>query len=41
MEIHRIFGSIIAQRLADFDDEFKSLPDLLTSATIEMYSQCS
>jgi dynein heavy chain len=28
---------MISQRLADFDDEFKSLPDALTSATIEMY----
>ncbi len=36
-EIRRIFGSMISQRLADFDDEFKSLPDALTSATIEMY----
>jgi dynein heavy chain len=36
-EIRRIFGSMISQRLADFDDEFKTLPDALTSATIEMY----
>ncbi|CAF1063283.1 unnamed protein product [Rotaria sordida] len=36
-EIRRIFGSMISQRLADFDDDFKSLPDALTSATIEMY----
>ena len=28
---------MISQRLADFDDEFKNLPDALTSATIEMY----
>ncbi|CAF0814718.1 unnamed protein product [Didymodactylos carnosus] len=36
-EIRRIFGSMISQRLADFDDEFKNLPDALTSATIEIY----
>ena len=28
---------MISQRLADFDDEFKLLPDVLTTATIEMY----
>jgi hypothetical protein len=28
---------MISQRLADFDDEFKSLFDALTSAMIEMY----
>ncbi len=36
-EIRRIFGTMISQRLAEFDDEFKSLPDALTSATIQMY----
>lgn len=28
---------MISQRLEDYDDEFKHLPDQLTSATIEMY----
>ncbi|CAF1579491.1 unnamed protein product, partial [Adineta steineri] len=36
-EIRRIFGTMISQRLADFEDEFKNLPDQLTTATIEMY----
>jgi dynein heavy chain, axonemal len=28
---------MISERLAEFDDEFKHLPDILTTATIEMY----
>ncbi|CAF0978027.1 unnamed protein product [Adineta ricciae] len=36
-EIRRIFGTMISQRLQDYDDEFKNLPDQLTTATIEMY----
>lgn len=36
-EVRRIFGSMINQKLQEFDDEFKSLGDSMTSATIEMY----
>jgi dynein heavy chain, axonemal len=36
-EIKRIFGSMISQKLQDFEDEFKSLGEAMTSATIEMY----
>ena len=36
-EIRRIFGSMINQKLAEFDDEFKSVGDPMISATIELY----
>jgi dynein heavy chain len=36
-EIRRIFGSMINQKLQEFDDEFKALGDSMTTATIEMY----
>jgi len=36
-EINRIFGSMINQKLAEFDDEFKSLGDLMTKATVQVY----
>jgi dynein heavy chain len=36
-EVNRIFGSMINQKLQDFDDEFKSLGDLMTKATVQMY----
>ncbi len=36
-EINRIFGSMINQKLAEFDDEFKSLGDMMTKATIQVY----
>ena len=36
-EITRIFGSMINQKLQDFDDEFKALGDLMTKATIQVY----
>ena len=36
-EINRIFGSMINQKLADFEDEFKSLGDLMTKATVQVY----
>lgn len=36
-EIVRIFGSMITQKLAEFDDEFRSLGDTMTKATIQMY----
>lgn len=36
-EINRIFGSMINQKLAEFDDEFKPLGDMMTKATIQVY----
>ena len=36
-EVMRIFGSMIGQKLADFDDEFRSIGELMTKATIQMY----
>jgi dynein heavy chain len=36
-EINRIFGSMISQKLLEFDDEFKPLGDLMTKATLQMY----
>lgn len=36
-EISRIFGSMINQKLLDFEDEFKSLGDLMTKATFKVY----
>ncbi len=36
-EINRIFGSMINQKLQEFDDEFKSLGDVMTKATLQVY----
>jgi dynein heavy chain len=36
-QIDRIFGTLINQKLQDFDEELKPLGDLMTQATIEMY----
>ena len=36
-EINRIFGSMINQKLQEFDDEFKTLGDLMTRATLQIY----
>lgn len=36
-EIVRIFGSMISQKLSEFDDEFRTLGDTMTKATIQMY----
>ena len=36
-EVSRIFGSMINQKLQEFDDEFKSLGDLMTKATVQVY----
>jgi dynein heavy chain len=36
-EINRIFGSMINQKLQEFDDEFKSLGDIMTKATLQVY----
>ena len=35
----RIFGSMINQKLADFEEEVKPIGDIMTNATIEMYQQ--
>ncbi|KAI9101992.1 dynein heavy chain and region D6 of dynein motor-domain-containing protein [Phlyctochytrium arcticum] len=37
VSIKRIFGSIIAQKLQDFEEEVKPLGDIITQATIEIY----
>ncbi|XP_021360073.1 dynein heavy chain 2, axonemal-like isoform X4 [Mizuhopecten yessoensis] len=36
-QIKRIFGSMINQKLQDFEEEVKPIGDVLTQATIEMY----
>ncbi|VEL09776.1 unnamed protein product, partial [Protopolystoma xenopodis] len=36
--LKRIFGSMINQKLLDFEEEVKPIGDLLTDATIELYS---
>ena len=36
-QIKRIFGSMINQKLVEFDEEVKTIADVLTEATIEMY----
>ncbi|XP_046574741.1 LOW QUALITY PROTEIN: dynein axonemal heavy chain 2-like [Haliotis rubra] len=36
-EIKRIFGSMINQKLQDFEEEVKPIGDIMTQATIEMY----
>ncbi|XP_063712783.1 dynein axonemal heavy chain 2-like isoform X4 [Symsagittifera roscoffensis] len=38
-QVKRIFGSMITQKLFDFEEELKPLADLMTRATIEMYQQ--
>ena len=37
-QIDRIFGTLINQKLQDFDEELKPLGNLMTQATIEMYT---
>ena len=37
-QIRRIFGTMINQKLQDFDEDVKPLGDLMTQATIEVYS---
>ncbi|KAI9004259.1 dynein heavy chain and region D6 of dynein motor-domain-containing protein [Gaertneriomyces semiglobifer] len=39
--IRRIFGTIINQKLQDFEEEIKPLGDIMTQATIEMYHAIS
>ena len=36
-QIKRIFGSMINQKLQDFEEEVKPIGDVMTQATIEMY----
>ena len=36
-QIKRIFGSMINQKLVEFEEEVKTIGDVLTEATIEMY----
>lgn len=36
-QIKRIFGSMINQKLQDFEEEVKPIGDIMTEATIEMY----
>ncbi|KAL8578358.1 hypothetical protein ACOMHN_031732 [Nucella lapillus] len=36
-QIKRIYGSMISQKLVEFDEEVKTIADVLTEATIEIY----
>ena len=36
-QIKRIFGSMINQKLQDFEEEVKPIGDIMTQATVEMY----
>lgn len=36
--LKRIFGSMINQKLQDFEEELKPIGDIVTHATIEMYN---
>ena len=38
-QLKRIFGSMITQKLHDFDDEVKNLASVVTDATIELYGE--
>ena len=37
-QIKRIFGTMINQKLQDFDEDVKPLGDIMTQATIEIYN---
>lgn len=37
-QIKRIFGTMISQKLQDFDEDVKPLADVMTKATIEIYN---
>ncbi|KAI8799348.1 dynein heavy chain and region D6 of dynein motor-domain-containing protein, partial [Cladochytrium replicatum] len=39
--VNRIFGSIINQKLQDFEEDIKPLGDLMTHATVEIYNTIS
>lgn len=36
-QIKRIFGSMISQKLQEFEEEVKPIGDVMTQATIDMY----
>jgi dynein heavy chain len=38
-QIKRIFGSMINQKLQDFEEEVKPIGDIMTQATIELYNE--
>ena len=40
-QIKRIFGTMINQKLQDFDEDVKPLGDIMTDATIEIYNYIS
>ncbi|KAL8578353.1 Dynein heavy chain 2, axonemal [Nucella lapillus] len=40
-QIKRIFGSMINQKLQDFEEEVKPIGDIVTQATIELYNDIS
>ena len=40
-QINRIFGTMINQKLQDFDEEIKPIGSLLTKATVEVYNAVS
>lgn len=37
-QIKRIFGTMINQKLQDFEEEVKPIGDVMTQATIEIYN---
>ena len=40
-QIRRIFGTMIRQKLQDFDEDVKPLGDIMTQATVEVYGYIS
>ena len=38
-QIKRIFGSMISQKLQDFEEELKPVGEIMTQSTIEMYHE--
>ena len=40
-QVRRIFGTMINQKLQDFDEDVKPLGDIMTNATIEIYNYIS
>ena len=38
-QIKRIFGSMINQKLVDFEEEVKPIGDVVTQGTIELYDE--
>ncbi|XP_063786889.1 dynein axonemal heavy chain 2 [Pseudophryne corroboree] len=37
-QIHRIFGTMMSQKLQDFEEEVKPVGDVITQATVELYN---